>query len=400
MNNNEIIVLKNEKYEGSFSFNDNINKNENYWRGVKFFSIRNIIFISSIIVLLIIIILQFITILNLKEYKYIDFQKHQNYNNNMNEINIMNNNNQINIQNISTNTTKYDINFKYEDYDKEIINDKIKKYSRWILELNEAQFINGIIRKNQLKNSLEIGVARGGSSILILNSIKDIENSVLVSLDLNKRLIKEPNKMIGYRVNKYFPELSKKWKLYTGAQPHIFLEKLNIKFNFLLLDSAHVSPGEILNFIEALPFLNENAIVVIHDIMWHFGKKPKFKFFPSCISLMPSLYGDKIFMHKKDGGFSNIGAVFLYQNQEKHYIDYFLLLLNFWEYTPKDNQINELRLFIKKYYKDRKYISIFDIAVRENKNANIRFMRYINKSDEKKILVSKELNRNKNYMKK
>ena len=112
----------------------------------------------------------------------------------MNVINTTNNSNQINIQNVSANITKYDIDFKYEDYDKEIISDKIKRYARWFLLPIEAQFINGIIRKNKLKNCLEIGVARGGSSILILNSIKDIENSVLVSLDLNKRLIKEPIK--------------------------------------------------------------------------------------------------------------------------------------------------------------------------------------------------------------
>jgi len=45
---------------------------------------------------------------------------------------------------------------------------------------------------------------------------------------------------------------------------------LNIKFDILFLDSIHVSPREILNFIEALPFLKENAIVVIHDLLWHF----------------------------------------------------------------------------------------------------------------------------------
>ena len=50
----------------------------------------------------------------------------------MNEINITNNNNQIDIQNINTNTTKYDIIFKCEDYDKEIINNKNKKYS-WLM---------------------------------------------------------------------------------------------------------------------------------------------------------------------------------------------------------------------------------------------------------------------------
>ena len=51
---------------------------------------------------------------------------------------------------------------------------------------NQYFFINGIIRKHRPQNCLEVGVAEGGSSILILNAIKDIKNSKLVSLDLNK----------------------------------------------------------------------------------------------------------------------------------------------------------------------------------------------------------------------
>ena len=281
---------------------------------------------------------------------------------------------------------KYDMNFKYEDYDKEIITDKIIRDSGLMIGLQEAQFINGIIRKNQLKNCLEIGVAHGGSSILILNSIKDIDNSLLVSLDLNKELYNDPNKLTGYRVNEYFPELAKNWKLYTGQQAHKFLVNLNIKFDFLFLDSTHATPGEILNFIEALPFLNENAIVVIHDLLWHFGKVVNSKFFPACISLITTLYGDKIFIRNKS--VSNIGAVFLYRNQEMHYLDYFLLLLNFWEYIPKDEQINDLRDFIKKYYKDEIYINIFDLSVRLNKNVNQKFQKYNNISEEKHYLVS------------
>ena len=143
-----------------------------------------------------------------------------------------------------------------------------------------------------------------------------------------------------------------------------------------------------MNFIEALPFLNENAIVVIHDLLWHFYKKINSKFFPSCISLIPSLFGDKVFLHQNNKDISNIGAVFLYPNQKDHYIDYFLLLLNFWEYMPNDNQLNDLRLFIQKYYKNTKYINIFDRAIRENKKANNRFMKESkNNLEEKNILV-------------
>jgi hypothetical protein len=35
--------------------------------------------------------------------------------------------------------------------------------------------------------------------------------------------------------------------MYTGKQPHIFLDKLNLKFDFLFLDTAHIAPGEIIN---------------------------------------------------------------------------------------------------------------------------------------------------------
>ena len=88
----------------------------------------------------------------------------------------------------------------------------------------------------------------------ILNSIKDIENSILVSLDINKKVYLDKNKLTGYRVYQYFPELTKNWKLYTGNQPHKFLVNLNMKFDFIFLDSAHSTPGEIINFIEVLPF--------------------------------------------------------------------------------------------------------------------------------------------------
>ena len=158
------------------------------------------------------------------------------------------------IQNILKNNKKekkqrYDINFKYEDFDKKILTDKIKKNSGWMLNEQQAYFINGIIRKNKPKNCLEVGVANGGSSILILNAIKEIENSVLVSLDLNSELFIDRNKKTGYRVKQFFPELINKWKLYTGEQPHIFLDKLQLKFDFVFLDTAHISPGEIITSI-------------------------------------------------------------------------------------------------------------------------------------------------------
>ena len=78
---------------------------------------------------------------------------------------------------------------------------------------------------------------------------------------------------------------------------------------------------EILNFIEILPFLNENAIFVLHDILWHFHSK--IKLYPFIVSLYPIIFGDKVLSKNKNGSFENKDAVFLYNNQENHYLDFF-----------------------------------------------------------------------------
>lgn len=231
---------------------------------------------------------------------------------------------------------------------------------------------NGIIRKFKPKNCLEIGVAEGGSAILILNALQDIKGSKLVSLDISEKYYVNQNLLTGYRVKEYFPELMNKWQLFIGEQPHIFLEKLNLTFDFLFLDTVHLTPGEFINFIEALPFLKENAIVVLHDILYHLPSNkyynPKFvKYHPSQIFLMTSLMGEKIIIKDKDNNYDNIGAVFLYPNQKRFYLNYFLLLLTPWEYMLLEKQINELKLFIEKYYKDKIYIDLFNKAIKENK---------------------------------
>ena len=209
----------------------------------------------------------------------------------------------------------------------------MKKNAQWDQFRNEPYFINGIIRKYKPKNCLEIGVSRGGGSIIILNAIKDIEGSSLISLDLNDKLYNNQSEYTGSNVKKYFPQLANnnKWKLYTGKQPHIFLDEINKKFDFLFLDTSHLAPGELINIIEVLPFLKENAIIILHDIMFHlpshhYYRIKEIKYHPSMIYLMTALEGKKYIMNHKRFQFENIGAIILSKHQKKYYLNYFLLL--------------------------------------------------------------------------
>ena len=274
------------------------------------------------------------------------------------------------------------IDIEFYKYERNFITESMKKYAQWDQLDNEPYFINGIIRKFKPKNCLEIGVSRGGGSIIILNAIKDINDSRLISLDLSEDLYINNGQKTGCNVKKYFPELAEnKWKLFTGKQPHIFLEKLNMKFDFLFLDTTHLAPGELINIIEALPFLNENAIVVLHDVMFHLPSHnyyvpPEVKYHPSMIYLMTSLKGKKYIMLSKLFQFENIGAIILSKNQENYYLNYFLLLMSPWNYMPSDEQIEQLQKFIKNYYKKRLYLNIFNSAVKENKIYIKRFEQF------------------------
>ena len=283
----------------------------------------------------------------------------------------------INTLNNSPNSTNqgqkipFDKNFDYRNYQREVITDELKQKAGWILSPNDVYFLNGLIRKHRPVNILEIGSAYGGSANLILNAIKDIPDSKLISMDLYESF---NNKKIGYLVKERFPELMNKWQLFAGDMPYKALIKLNMKFDFFYLDSAHIRPGELFNIIEALPFLNENAIVVLHDTHWHLDHVLHTEYtlkeatiMPTQIYLLSALVGEKIVLYDEKNNLFNIGAICLESNQNKHLVNYFLLLNTLWQYMPTDDQLNGFREFIDKYYEEKLLLKIYDDSVEYNK---------------------------------
>ena len=66
---------------------------------------------------------------------------------------------------------------KYETFIYNNIKETLLKTKCSIMLANQREFINGIIRKYRPKKILELEILRGGSSIIILNAIRDIKNS-------------------------------------------------------------------------------------------------------------------------------------------------------------------------------------------------------------------------------
>lgn len=261
----------------------------------------------------------------------------------------------------NTNSKKYIDLEKYEIniYNK-INNHNLFRCSR--MWGNQRAFINGVVRKFKPKKILEIGVAEGGSSVVILNAIKDIKNSHLFSIDLSK------NDMIGYCVKNIFHNLSNKWSLFTGNIPAKFMKNIGKNIDMVIIDSGHYEPGEILDFLFVLPFLKEEAIIIFHDIGNQItksgGKNSRRNWAP--YKIFNIIRGNKFYPSGKGILTKDIGAIKLEKNQFKYIYDYFRTLGGQWDYFPEESHIDLIRKFIKIYY-DNDCSVMFEEAVKFNR---------------------------------
>lgn len=243
----------------------------------------------------------------------------------------------------------------------------------------QLAFLCGLIKEHRPEKILEIGVAAGGTTSVILNciSLLDIDTEVH-SIDLSTRFYRDKNKETGYLARESIQLLNKKVRhsLHTGSISVDFVEQIGKGIDFLILDTAHMMPGEILDFLACLPYLKEGAVVVLHDIIsYHNGVSTAF----ATQLLLDTVKADKLVGVDQDYMFTypNIGAFTITKDTVKHIEDVFSALMITWGYCPADEHLKLYRDFYKTYYNEE-CIHIFDLAVKLNKHT-------LNKKKDSKI---------------
>lgn len=237
--------------------------------------------------------------------------------------------------------------------DEETPGNKLSEMTYW-----ERKFLNGIIRLTKPKKILEVGVAAGGSSSIILNAVKDMDNSILYSIDYNEKFYRDKSKDSGFIVKEKFPHLLKNRKLYTGGVSAKFMDEVGGNIDLCLLDTMHSNPGEFLDFLMILPYMKKNAIIIMHDI-----------FVASTnLILFSAIRGEKILFKDKNQIFKNygIGAIILDDNIMDFVFDYFFLLKLNWNYMISDEDIEYIIKLFQKHY-DKDTVEFFIKIVNENK---------------------------------
>ena len=268
------------------------------------------------------------------------------------------------------NNISFEINEKIEEIDSNLIlplQDRLKGVIE--ISLDEQKYLNGMVRKFKPKKLVEIGVSGGGTSALMLNAIKDMPDAKLYSIDRYVNWYRGEGKKSGWAIEERFSELMNKWTFYTGVNTAEVIEKIGNNIDFAYIDTVHKCPGEMINFLEILPFLKEEAIVVLHDTYMNF--LANYIYDKKIINysnnqllcyirgelILPS-YGNEVFSR-------NIGGLKLYKNQKNYLKHYFLALGTQWVYMPEENDLKILRDFYIKYYGE-KLVEIYDDAVAKN----------------------------------
>lgn len=239
----------------------------------------------------------------------------------------------------------------------------------------ERRFIWGLLKFYKPTKLIEIGVYRGGGSWLLLNAIKDNQEATLVSID-KANLLPADNKkyftetMVGQAVVDKIDEQSKQqWNLIVGKDFSEEAERLNTKYDFAVIDTSHAHPIETLNFLTVLPYLQDGAVVILHDTSLSLVHDEQRLFAPRM--LWTSVVAEKIttneeyyFMDNNHIKVKNIGAFQITQDTRKYIRNVFESLIFEWEFFPEDD-IENIRKLLAKHY-SQECIDIFDKAVEIN----------------------------------
>ena len=226
----------------------------------------------------------------------------------------------------------------------------------------ELTILCGLLRHVQPQKVLEVGVAAGGTTAVMLKALSLLgSEAVLHSVDLNADYYANPALETGYMAKSLPEEARQAWRLHTGGTAGAFLDSIGPGIDLVVLDTAHVLPGELLDFLAVLPYLADGAMVVLHDTMLHHFMSR------ACIAtnvLLCSATGDKhCFLDPNNPEkLANIAAFSINGDTKKYIENVFLALTLPWTYMPDAGAMGQYAAVIGKNY-DPELVYLFKKAV-------------------------------------
>ena len=257
-------------------------------------------------------------------------------------------------------------------------------------ELSDAEhgFICGLIKKYRPKNIVELGVSGGGTTALILNCLQmlDMDDTKMSSVDLSYVYHYNPANPCGFQVSDAarFLNNMNNHKFYLGKILPEVIEKIahDKKIDFLIMDTTHYLPGELLDFCMALPYLADDAIIVLDDTSFWFEGENRWAFATKIVYDLCVI--QEKYEAETEDGFPKVVAFKLPHLSEACKENIFDILSMPWNYYD-DNQVEIYKRYVDEHF-SCEIKSLFERAVKINKQA-------ICKKNNRKAIISDMIGR-------
>lgn len=226
----------------------------------------------------------------------------------------------------------------------------------------DTRFLTGLINFTRPRNLVEIGVASGWSSAVILNTLRHTHGAdsfTLNAVDLFEDFYLNPKMKTGSAVNEVVPDLLPHYNLHTGQISPDAMETVG-KVDFAFIDAHHYHPWTALDFLSVLPFMDKGRWVALHDINLcvferhkHTNRGPYYLY---------HLWQDTKLQSTQNP--SMIGALMIERQPEQYLRDLLEILHTPWELSLDQKDLDSFTRFVGDHFGDtwkRKFEHLFEM---------------------------------------
>jgi predicted O-methyltransferase YrrM len=151
----------------------------------------------------------------------------------------------------------------------------------------DAAFLCGAVRHLRPAKVLEVGVASGWGSCLVMATLRaaGVGRFDYYGVDIAERFFYDERYATGECVGQVLPELLPNYRLTTGCLVADMIDDIGGDIDFAFIDANHMHPWATLDLLAVLPSMRPGAFVALHDLslcrkedQLHKNRGPKYLF--------------------------------------------------------------------------------------------------------------------------
>lgn len=226
---------------------------------------------------------------------------------------------------------------------------------------SESAFLCGAIKTYHPKKILEVGVAGGATTAIILQALEELgESYEMHSVDMLEKFYRDSSKTSGFMatfakknnllITPPQSTLCGTHEFYLGKYLPQVIDEIGGDIDFVILDTVHAMPGEGLDFLAVLPYLKDGAIVVLHDVSYNQLKTQGINGHATAV-LFSTVTAEK-FLNFDEAFFRypNIAAFRVSEQTAENIDNVFLSMILRWAYLPSEEEIVTYRRHYQRFY--------------------------------------------------